>query len=344
MTDTLISNELRRKYRDGNMTFFLGAGISMNNGLPSWRELVTTMYFKYMAAESWGNLRPFSNYLYVASRHYMDKMKESTDIVIRKLKTGWTEQEYSESLWDSLYSMRQMAPGYNIDSLPGHITNVVKNDPRKIRSVITYNFDDILEEAFEQKGFNNYCVIYDRVTQQEPNKLPVFHVHGYVPFNDNPEKKIFGRLIFSEDDYNNLFNNPNNWANFVQINSLSSSTNLMIGLSLNDRNLRRILDITSSQPFRSQTYIFLKKAQPVHFTPEEIVLIDQQAQDLLTKWQGGGGTKGPNQYARQIEQILNGVFKNDTYSSTRVLEMFKITPIWVEDYGDIELYLNEMIG
>lgn len=66
MTDDIIRDELKQLYHQGNITIFLGDGISMNNGLPSWIDLVTSIYFKYMAAESWGGLKPFFNYLFIA--------------------------------------------------------------------------------------------------------------------------------------------------------------------------------------------------------------------------------------------------------------------------------------
>jgi SIR2-like domain len=346
MTDNKFRDQFKELYKAGNITFFLGAGISVSNGLPTWKELVTSMYFKFMSAESWGRLRPFPNYLYIISKHYMRKMNESPDIIVRKLKTGWSEREFGQTLWDSLYGARiknKTVGHYDINYLPAYIANVIKKDKTKIKSVITYNFDDILEETFRKKGFRSYSTIYDSKTKIETNKVPIYHIHGYVPFNNNPDKRLFGKVVISEEDYNNLFNDSKHWANIVQLRSLTSTTNIMIGLSLNDPNLRRILDITSKQPVNTKTFIFLKKPEQIKFEDAEIEIIDKEARELMREWSEGGGVKTSNKKHKQIKSIINGVSQNDIENNTRVLKSMKITPVWVDDYREITYYLNELI-
>ena len=36
---------LRQAYNAGNLTLYLGAGVSVGNGLPTWQQLVLAMYF-----------------------------------------------------------------------------------------------------------------------------------------------------------------------------------------------------------------------------------------------------------------------------------------------------------
>ena len=68
-------------------------------------------------------------------------------------------------------------------------------------------------------------------------------------------------LVFSEEGYHKLLSDSFSWSNIVQLNSLRESTCLLIGLSLTDPNLRRLLD-TAAQKTRSsgpRHYVFLKR-------------------------------------------------------------------------------------
>jgi hypothetical protein len=350
MTDPVIESTLKDVYRHGNISFFLGAGVSASSGIPTWDELVTAMYFRYMAAEEWGRLRPYPNYLYAASRHLIRRMKESPDIIIRKLKTGWKSypDEYYRALWDSLYNSRlDNAVIYFAEgkSLPSAIARLIKSGmtETKVKSVITYNFDDIIEEAMHSHGYDNFKPVFERISDLQPGTFPIFHVHGFIPYQGNHDKESFGNIILGEDDYNNLMNDSNNWANLVQITTLASTTNLMIGLSLADRNLRRILDITSKQSFvMHPTYIFLKRPQKIIFEPGEVDQIHQDAIKLLEKWSMGGGVKTEKRMPDQLEQILNGILDNEYENNNRMLEEMKVTPIWVDEFDDIAEYLNKM--
>jgi len=350
MVDQNILRELKNIYEQGNTSFFLGAGISIGNGIPSWKELVTAMYFRYMAAESWKLLKPYPNYLYVASQYFIKRLEESPDIIIRKLKLGWQEypQEYDEALWDSLYSSREsntIINSYHINYLPDYIAEVIIKNPShsKVRSVITYNFDDLMEETFQKYKYRDYQTIYEEGIKIKEEELPVFHVHGYIPFNNNVDKKNYGNIILGEDDYNNLMNDNNNWANLIQLTTLASSANIMIGLSLSDRNLRRILDITSKQSFNNPTYVFLKRPGKITFDQNEISQVHNDAKELLKKWSLGGGIKTSLHMLDEVQQILNGIMQKDYENNARVLEQMKINPIWIDKYEDIAAYLKYMI-
>ena len=50
-------NILRQAYQDRNLTLYLGAGLSIGSGLPSWDALVLAMYFKVMDRKRLGGKR-----------------------------------------------------------------------------------------------------------------------------------------------------------------------------------------------------------------------------------------------------------------------------------------------
>jgi hypothetical protein len=55
---------------------------------------------------------------------------------------------------------------------------------------------------------------------------------------------IFLDRGFSEDAYHSQFIDPFNWSNLIQLNKLSQTTCMFIGISLTDPNMRRLLDVS----------------------------------------------------------------------------------------------------
>lgn len=349
MTDSLITDSLKKIYKQGNISFFLGAGISVGNGLPTWDELVASMYFRYMEQERWSVIHPYPNYLYAISKWYIKHLGESSDIIVRKLKTGWSEKEFQENVWETLYSSYRSNSVYidghenkSLNSIRDFVIDANNNDSRKIKSVITYNFDDLLEQSFVKKNYQNVQTIFSDDAQISTEKLPIYHVHGYIPFNNNQEKNMFGRIVLSEEDYNLVINDHYFWGNLLQQTFLTSTTNFMIGLSLADRNLRRLLEIVSRQPLRLNNYIFLQKSIIPELNQEDIREIHKEAMAIVKKWKSNPYVKTDDREMTEVKQILDGVIKNDIENQERVLEQFKVKPIWCDDHNDIAAYLSAM--
>ncbi len=125
-----------------------------------------------------------------------------------------------------------------------------------VQGVVTYNFDDLLEQRLKhhQVATNIISTESDITT---PDKLSVFHVHGYLP---RPIDKLDenAELIFSEEDYHKVYRDAYCWSNIVQLNYLRESTCLFIGCSLTDPNLRRLLDVAARSNEKPRHYAFLR--------------------------------------------------------------------------------------
>lgn len=50
----------------------------------------------------------------------------------------------------------------------------------KVKSVLTYNFDDLLERQLETKDIR-HPFIYTDIERYHPDELPIYHVHGFLP-------------------------------------------------------------------------------------------------------------------------------------------------------------------
>jgi hypothetical protein len=224
------------------------------------------------------------------------------------------------------------------------IANLCKgslNGKKGVKTVITYNYDSLLEMALGGYPFQAIC-------KSEPlrtGKMPIYHVHGYVPLNVSEISNH--DIVFTEDQYHQSAKDSYSWANLVQIQSLSSSTGLMIGLSLSDRNMRRLLDAVSQMPVQRQNYALLK--EPTWKKPDEAELeqISEKARIYSHRFETSGlktcnGNPGQNEitWQDQIAGIIDEVRRVDLEQQTFILEQLGIHPIWYKDHEEIPKILT----
>ena len=76
---------LQSAYKQGDLTLYLGAGVSILNGLPPWDRLVLSMYYSAISSEAMG-IRPFSNYLFAIAEWHLGRNHEPLDITARRLR------------------------------------------------------------------------------------------------------------------------------------------------------------------------------------------------------------------------------------------------------------------
>ncbi|WP_199699438.1 MULTISPECIES: SIR2 family protein [Alcanivorax] len=66
-------------------------------------------------------------------------------------------------------------------------------------------------------------------------------------------------MVFSEEGYHQIYGEAYHWSNLVQLASLKETTCLMVGLSLSDPNLRRLLEIAAKSLDRPRHYAFMQR-------------------------------------------------------------------------------------
>lgn len=139
-----------------------------------------------------------------------------------------------------------------------------------VNAIVNYNYDDILDENLREQ--NVHCLTIRSGKDRVPEGfLPCYHVHGVLPvqkfislrrgFARNPySPSVIGNFVFSEDEYHAEYSDPYKWSNMTQVSLLSRYTGLFVGLSLEDPNIRRLLDVTHKQyPEISNYAILLRK-------------------------------------------------------------------------------------
>lgn len=359
---------LRRAFKDQQLTLYLGAGVSIASALPTWDKLVLSVYFAAVSEAKLGNWRPFPNYLYAIADWYLREVQEPLEVTARKLRGLYPDDEAGDTQFlcairDGLYriegaTLQESEPPeiWQNETLQAvaRICNAKAGRRYGVRSVVTYNYDDLLERALE--GQRRAAPVYSRVSPPA-NQLPIFHVHGYIPF-PHGEELVPSGVVFTEEEYNAAASDPYSWSNLVQLREMSSSVGLMVGLSLADRNIRRLLDALALSPVQARIYAVLKRPRKLKPDQTQVDGIDEAARKLLKKYKEAGiksramstkkkgyermSEKNEDQYNREIRGILNAVEDLAVEQETNVMRTLGIIPIWYDNHADIPDILKEI--
>lgn len=262
--DSIIS-ELKGIYEKGQFSLFLGAGVSSSAGMPDWNTLLNSLFVTYLTQE-------FNNDLAIDDATIKELVSRLSSInepsalmaarYIRKglSKNGSDQKEFIEAITKNLYQLRNK--NYDIDSKLIKSISAMCSPRRtgaKVKSVLTYNFDDLLERQLEAKDIRHRC-IYTDIERYHPDELPIYHVHGFLPEKRQKYDRLDkSTLVFSEEGYHQIYSDSYHWSNLVQLNSFRENNCLMVGLSMTDPNLRRLLDISSKKSMESRHYAFMKR-------------------------------------------------------------------------------------
>lgn len=229
-------------YRGGRNTFFLGAGVSRSAGLPSWEKLLDTMVadLREMKEVSLNDLDALKNDCgkdNLIKARYLKRLCEERDVsfvdLIRKVLYITTPKE---------------------SKLVDAVADCIESGT--LESVITYNYDDVLERELAKRKITFASV--DGQNRPLSNQFPIFHVHGFIP--SVQDKSFDKNVVLSEDEYHALYNNAFHWSNIEQVHALVHTTCFFIGLSMKDPNLRRLLDIAQQRGSKDPVhYAFLHR-------------------------------------------------------------------------------------
>ena len=228
--DNLIT-EAKTIVEKGNCALFLGAGVSMSAKMPSWNDLLKGLMSEVKQLKG-DTLEAFKE----LSTHVFDECGDSYLVMARYLQSAIRMHDknmvFSDLIRNHLYSK------VHTSSLLKDLASIVQL--RKTDEIITYNFDDILEQELINRGLqegNDFLAISKDAEISGHSKIPIYHVHGIIP-----EKGPADIVVFSEEEYHKRYSNPLHWSNIEQLHALSRKHCFFIGLSMTDPNLRRLLD------------------------------------------------------------------------------------------------------
>ncbi len=243
--------ELAKALHGGRLTLVCGAGVSVGAGVPSWNELLLRLLGAMITRMSADHSLPIDS---ADADRFHSKYSPSSLVVGKYLKNN-LGKDFLKELRDALY----ISNPETCDVLTAIVDlSRPQRDGKPLDSIITFNFDCLLEDNLEKNNIKHKAV-YGEGARNTPNELPVYHVHGYLPRKGRIPPNM--DVVFSEDAYHSQFIEPFSWSNLIQLNKLSQNTCLFIGLSLTDPNLRRLLDVANRKnPEKTLNHYFIKKS------------------------------------------------------------------------------------
>lgn len=283
------TNLLREALRDNQLTLVCGAGVSRASSIPDWNELLVNILNEVfirnaelresepeISGKDLLHLMPQSNL--ILGKYLKLVLKDDFEKIVKKhLYSNYNQERDFE---DATMVQGKVSINYALEtSMMKAIVELArpKRNGKRLESIITFNFDDLIENALAQHQVE-YCSIWKEGQIYEIDQLPIYHVHGFLPNKDDIQEP---NLVFSEEAYHSQFIDPYSWSNLIQLNTFSANVCLFVGISLSDPNLRRLLDISWRKNQRCRHYIIIRKP-PQKSKADEItmMLFEQDANSL----------------------------------------------------------------
>jgi hypothetical protein len=322
--------KLNQLYKRGQVSLFLGAGVSSSAGMPDWNKLLNSLFVSFLTKEfdedSNVNDRDISQ---IVDR--LNTIDEPTSLMAaRYIRKGFTKdadesEEFNSAITSSLYKLRNKKYQTHSDLIKaiGSLCTP-KMTGSKIKSIVTYNFDDLIERELERRSIDGIS-IYSPEEIKSPDELPIYHVHGFLP---EEKEKYEGldrsTLVFSEEGYHQIYLESYHWSNLVQLNRLKNNTCIMIGLSMSDPNLRRLLDISTVNIERPRHFAFLKRISDHSFC-----------------YKKNPKTGNDNKAVRNIEGAKSFLQKHHVLNE-EILKELGVSIIWYEDHDELPGLLQKI--
>lgn len=292
-----IINELSRCYRNGDLALITGAGVSKGCGLSDWNDLRADL-LKDVLDSSYEEPGKPNGWEITISQHIERILDSASPLVMgRYLKTKLGER-YLSTLRDALYKK----------PLNRSLTLQAMAILADLRAVCTYNYDDLLET--QPNPPRPFCSVAEPSDRAPNDQIPVYHVHGLLPSNSNLSPR--GDVILSEEDYHRVYRDAFHWSNTVQLTVLRQFSVLLVGLSLSDPNLRRLLDITKDENIGAKRVAVMRSPQDppdshgayiFHFITKELEEEALASIGLSAYW--------VNDYDKDIPLLLNSIAAAD---------------------------------
>jgi hypothetical protein len=276
---------------DGAITVFVGAGVSMEAGLPSWNDLVERLL--RVTADDGLDEHQLAEWL----RRTQTEGPLAAAAIAKALH-GEDEDAFKIALRDALYAPfgpREYGPG----ALAGQIAALKVKLGARLR-ILTVNYDGLLEAALEAAGLP--ADPYVRARAEKEGRAAVWHLHGRLMRRPTGTSwRETGKLVLAEGDYvkSTYGTFPQDWVGDCLQNTLC----VFVGLSMTDPNFIRWLYTQGADPPHPRFAVFVRQGSA---STEETVreMLERAA---AARWRMSGVTPVWANYYGEVAQMLREI-------------------------------------
>lgn len=270
-----IDRTIQELARSDNLTLVVGAGASVESGLPTWPRLVGHLLTRAAQQRELDNNDQQAFVEWTMGREDVTGAGEVARYLLGK--------EFRDALHAGLYAgVEELTPGETARAL----ATLVIDRADKVDEVVTTNYDSLLEQALRREIAQREMVglSIGRLVSSERAKsgmIGVRHVHGVLTEGNLQA----GTLILSNRDYFAM-QDPKAWQESFFRDRLATSTCLFIGASLTDPNLLRY--IYRSDRGSGHFAVFVRQDDSSLYDQSGPKVIGLREESQLRKWRGVG--------------------------------------------------------
>lgn len=306
------ARKLSEHLQSGELTLVCGAGVSVAAGAPTWQILLNELLsnlIKKQLPDAPSSVRDQRKLAHL----YQEYFSPTSLVVAQYLKNGLGD-DFLSMVRQTLYS----ASSSSSDLLDAIVDLCRPQRSREsLKAIITFNFDDLIEKNLQNHHIN-HRPIYGEGKKANRSELPIYHVHGFLPRDGDLSEE--NSIVFSEDAYHSQFIDPFSWSNLVQLNHLSQSVCLFVGLSMTDPNLRRLLDVAMRKnPERHANHYIFKRRHDFNALNSHIAELDLEADEAQT--------------AKEFASMSEILEEQDSSN-------LGLNTIWIDDYSEIPTFMR----
>lgn len=229
-------------YKAGKLRILVGAGTSIDVGLPSWEDLSRNLLTCWIVKDTPEERESGEKQHAVDLLHAALGRDGATDFIASRV----SRHEFRELLATALYGQHKLP-----ELRPRSLHKQLAVMSQKAR-VYTTNYDPLLELALEELQNETRGVNWRQYRDPQGHTYscddktwhsPVRHLHGWIdPSSDRSGPEYGGSLVITESHYLELPNNPDALANRRMQEVLETEgATLILGMSMEDPNVRRLL-------------------------------------------------------------------------------------------------------
>lgn len=313
-------SKIQEYYKSNNLVLVLGAGVSMDFGIPNWNTLLQKLLLK--------TIQEYDKASNLLAELFNDVFSPSPLIAGRYLQNHFDEikgkdRNFIEAVRNALYENIERNKSTNLlDEILNYCISPGKSP--NLDCIITYNYDDILEEKLSELNFEvPFKSIYATGMNPEYGELPIYHVHGYLPRKAKLTDQ--NTITLGEATYHDQYLNTYNWNNLVQLNKFIEKNCVFIGSSLTDPNIRRLLDIARKHTAQENSGHFVIKK---HYDQKSIQERITQILGKKDKEERNITTQALDDFSEILIEIIEKFEEND-------LLTLGVNTVWVNSYEEI---------
>jgi hypothetical protein len=256
---------LRNLLKDYDVALFLGAGLSIPNGLPSWQSLTsrlanldlkTVQLFESNKVGLTTQLQLAKDQVTVGKK-WIEKVREAMycDMIseinkMSKIIPGLSTRDFGRKNLES----RKRVYNFFLETNPVllRIVNacsvIEENGDRitndRIGAILTTNYDNLIQLCDRAcHGTPRMLRTVERpIKEGDAEKISLYHLHGYLQMKPSTlDDEASDRLVLTEDEYLERNDDPYSWASVLLHWSLREFSLVFVGCSMTDELVRRAL-------------------------------------------------------------------------------------------------------